>query len=98
MAQPETPQPPIAIQNIYFNGFQLTLSNADVHATLLLNNQPALGVSMSYTTAKTLSAALTEMIQTLQKVTKHEIMTANEVGKGLDKITSAKDGDDGNVH
>ena len=98
MAQPEAPKAPIAIQNIYFNGFQLTLSNADVHATLLLNNQPALGISMSYTTAKTLSGALTELIGSLEKVTRREIMTAQEVGKGLDTITGTEDKEDGNVH
>lgn len=94
-----TQEQPIELPNIYFNGFQLSLSNADVNGLLLLNNQPALGISMSYTTAKTLAGALNEIVGALEKVTNHEIMTTKEVGKGLESLLSNKQGsDDGQPH
>lgn len=96
MATPDKSEP-ITVQNVYFNGFQLGLSNADISGMLLLNNVPTMSVSMSYTTAKTLSAALVEMIGALEKVTGREIMTTQQVGEGLEKLSS-EGKSDGNVH
>jgi hypothetical protein len=91
---------PIELGNIYFNGFQLRLSNSDINAILTLNNQPSVGVSMSYTTAKTLAVALNEMIDTLEKVTGREIMTTRQVSSGLDEIASQNksEGKDGKLN
>lgn len=74
------------ITTTYINGFQLGLSNADVSAILLQNNVPILNLLFSYTTAKSLAVALNDMVVTLEKVTNHTIMTADEVGIGLEKI------------
>jgi len=79
-------QPMIELPNVYFNGFQMSLSNADVSGVLLLNNQPTMGLSMSYTTAKTLAEALNEIITTLEKVTDKEIMTTKKVARGLERL------------
>ena len=95
-AKPEQNEQPIELPGVYFNGFQLGLSNADVNGILLLNNQPALGISMSYTTAKTLAKALNEMVETLEKVTKREIMTTQQVASGLEGLV--KEGSDGKSH
>lgn len=83
------------LPNVYFNGFQLGLSNADINGILMLNNQPSIGISMSYTTAKTLSQALNEMVQALESVTQHEIMTTKEVARGIEQLSGAKGGDNG---
>jgi hypothetical protein len=85
---------PVEVSNIYFNGFQLGLSNADVNGILLLNNQPSVGISMSYTTAKTLAEALKEIVATLEQVTNHGIMTTKEVAEGLTKLSPAHQGSD----
>ena len=83
----QAPQPvEITLQNIYFNGFQLGLSNADINGLLVLNGTPQVGISMSYTTAKTLATQLNELIHTLESVTKHKIMTTEEVGQGIEKL------------
>lgn len=74
------------IPSYYFNGFQLGLSNADISGVLMLNNVPAVGVNMSYTTAKTLYSALEDMIHTLEKVTQREIMTTRQVAAGLEVL------------
>lgn len=95
--KPEQVEQPIELPGVYFNGFQLGLSNADVNGILMLNNQPALSVSMSYTTAKTLAKALTEIVETLEKVTKREIMTTQQVASGLEGL-AAKGIGDGQSH
>lgn len=79
----------IALPNVYFNGFQLSLSNADVNAILLLNGSPQMGLSMSYTSAKTLHAHLGNLIQTLESVTGRQIMTIDEVAKGMEKVKNS---------
>jgi hypothetical protein len=88
---------PGSVQNFYFNGFQLRLSNADVSAVLMLSNVPFVALSMSYTTAKTLSLALAEMVETLERVTQRSIMTTKDVAAGIDKITPEKE-EDGKLH
>lgn len=97
MAADDSSDSVVNIPTMYFNGFQLALSNADVSAILLLNNVPQSGISMSYTTAKTLSLALAEMVETLEKVTGRNIMTTREVGAGLETL-SPKEAPDGNIH
>lgn len=77
-----------ALPAIYFNGFQMSLSNADVNTVLLLNNQPQIGLNMSYTTAKTLAQALSEIVGALEKVTQRDIMTIKEVGAGLEALNA----------
>lgn len=84
---------PIDLPNFYFNGFQLGLSNADINGLLLLNNQPHMAISMSYTTAKTLSAALNQMVEALESATGTRIMTNQEVAVGIDKLTSEGEND-----
>ncbi|MBL8646449.1 MAG: hypothetical protein JNL46_04290, partial [Sphingosinicella sp.] len=78
------PEQQMELPNVYFNGFQLGLSNADVNGVLMLNNQPSIAISMSYTTAKTLAVALNDMVETLEKVTRREIMTTQQVATGLE--------------
>jgi hypothetical protein len=85
MAPPNDSEP-VTLNAMYFNGFQLALSNADVNALVILNGTPQLNLSMSYTTAKTLAVALNDLINTLEKVTGREIMTTRDVGNGLDKL------------
>jgi len=89
----------VELPSIYFNGFQLGLSNADVNGILMLNNQPAVGISMSYTTAKTMAEALTEIVAGLEKATGSKIMTTKQVAKGLESLVAKNKGaDDGQPH
>lgn len=76
------------VDRLYVNGFELGLSNADVMVTLMTAGERKVSVHMSFTSAKTLSAALTEITQTLERVTGREIMTMEQVGKGLEKLTA----------
>ena len=75
----------VELPSMYFNGFQLGVSNSDVSGVMLLNGQPQLVMNLSYTTAKTLQAALSEIIGELEKVTDRKIMTTKEIENGLSK-------------
>lgn len=73
----------VDLPHFYFNGFQLSIGNSDATAVMMINNNPSFSVSMSYTTAKSLQFALTEIIDTLERVTDHKIMTSNDVGERM---------------
>ena len=92
MPDGETEERGNAVPTFYFNGFQLGLSNADINGVLMLNNRPHAAISMSYTTAKTLAEALTEMVGTLEQVTGRAIMTTKQVAEGLEKLSAITEG------
>jgi hypothetical protein len=74
------------IPNIYFNGFALGLSPADASLLVTLDAQPQVRLSMSFTTAKTLSENLRQLVEKLEAATNHTIMKTDEVDAGLRKI------------
>jgi len=74
------------ISNVYFNGFALGLAPADVSLLVTFDGQPQLKLSMSFTTAKTLSSYFVELIQQLEDVTDHDIMKTDEVERGLKRL------------
>ena len=87
----QTPQPQVGqvvtVQNIYFNGFSLGLTNADLNMLLLLDGQPVGRLNMSFTTGvKTVVALLQDLIQKLKSVTGRDIMTTSQVEQGLKKL------------
>ena len=73
----------VELPSMYFNGFQLGVTNSDVSGIMLLNGQPQLVMNLSYTTAKTLQQALSSIISDLEDVTGHEIMMTKEIDAGL---------------
>lgn len=75
----------IAIQNLYFNGFELQSSLSDVGAFLLLDGQPVVRLSMSFTTAKTFAENLGSAIKLFEDATSHTIMTIENVKSGFEK-------------
>lgn len=73
-----------AVPAIYFNGFQIGLSNADASLIGLLDNQPVIKLNMSYTIAKTLVVKLGHMMETFEKSVGREIMTTDDAGSGIE--------------
>jgi|GEM_PF-2262218 len=67
------------LPNIYFNGFSHTVSTSDMLIILRRNDRPVAVLNASYTTAKTLSKKLAEMINELESRTNHEIMTVDDI-------------------
>jgi hypothetical protein len=83
MPEPAAPTFTRPVPAIYFNGFELGLSNSDIVAALSLSNAPVASVFMSYTTAKSLAKSLNEIILHLESITKREIMTSDDVAAGM---------------
>ena len=71
------------IPNFYTNGFAVTLGLGDLICVLQRNEQPVAVMNISYTVAKTLALTLTRVIHDLEKKTKHEFMTIQNVREGL---------------
>lgn len=71
--------PQAKIPQIYFNGFSVGASLSDVGMMLMLNGDVVANVSMSFTTAKTLSQELVQTMGEFERRTKHSIMTMGEV-------------------
>ncbi|MER9079974.1 hypothetical protein [Mesorhizobium sp. M0895] len=93
MAEPDVPKitnRDLQIPHTYFNGFSINLSNADVGLLLLLNNQPASAVSMSFSTAKTLAKALGELISNLEKEAGREIMDIDYLGSVIERMQKSE--------
>lgn len=78
------------VQNVYFNGFSLGVSNSDMNALLMLNGQPICHLNMSFTTAKTLHRMIGELVETFEGATAHKVMTTEEVEEGLQKLSATQ--------
>jgi hypothetical protein len=91
MEAPPQSQPPITLPLIYFNGFQIGISNADVNLIIAHNGKPIAQISLSYTTAKTLGEQLLEAIHDLERESKHTIMSIEDVASFLSKIKPTTD-------
>jgi hypothetical protein len=75
-----------AFPTVYFNGFALTLGSSDTSLVVTLDGQPLLKLAMSFTTAKTLSSFLQDLVLKLETATQHPIMKTDEVEAGLLKL------------
>jgi hypothetical protein len=84
---PQAPQP---IGLIYFNSFRLSVSSADVGFGLQVDGFDSLEVKCSFTTAKTLSGALVELIKQLEESTGHNFMTQNQVAASMAEYAKRK--------
>ncbi len=73
---------------IYFNGFVVGIGNADCTLDLRIDSTEIVSARCSYTLAKTLSLKLAEAVARLEKVTNHNLMTTDEVLKGLRTLQS----------
>ena len=81
------PEGTTTVSQIYINGFQIGLSNADAALIGLLDNQPVVKLNMSYTIAKTLVVKLGQMMSTFEKAVGREIMITDDAGSGIEGVT-----------
>lgn len=70
--------------NLYLNGFTIGTSWSDIGLTMILNGEHVATVSMSFTTAKTLSLELSRTVRDFEGRTKHTILTMEEVRDRLE--------------
>jgi len=86
-------KPPIQareVNAVYFNGFGIGFGNADISIQLMIDNVEFLTLKASYTTAKTLAQALTQTIDRFEKLTSHDLMTVEEIGRKMIEERKAK--------
>jgi len=75
----------LPVQTIYANGFKAALSSADAFVVLQRNGVDFVVLNMSFTVAKSLGEALTQMIANLESQSGRQIMNASEVSKAIEK-------------
>ncbi|PSC06738.1 hypothetical protein SLNSH_02780 [Alsobacter soli] len=78
-----TPEMLKEMPRFYVNGFQNSLSNADVTIAFVQNGIPEVAINMSYTTAKTLAVMLGQLVAQLEEATGREIMTTQVIDQSL---------------
>ncbi len=69
------------VPQYYFNSYVVALATADITCILERNGTPVCSLNMSFTTAKTLAAALGQAVSDLEAKAGREIMTTQEVEK-----------------
>ena len=74
---------PDGVPILYFNGFSVAQSNADVSLSMMLDNVDKLSLKASYTTIKTLAFALMATIETFEKITNQKILTTEELNEAM---------------
>jgi hypothetical protein len=77
------PSPNEPIPLIYFNGFKLNFGSGDITFTLRVDNQNMAALKGSYTVVKTLSQALSKLIDDFERITNHNVMTSQEVQNAI---------------
>lgn len=86
MSEPSSQEIRREVPSVYFNGYHMGMTNADVFVRLQLDGQTIMELKMSYTTAKTLSSGIADTVANLEATTGHVFMTQKEV---MDKINAA---------
>jgi hypothetical protein len=83
--QPTTQSAPIDF--IYFNGFNLSASLSDMGLLLMVDGQPQVRLSLSFTTAKTLAQELTRAVDFFEKATGTNLLTMTDVQTAYQKAS-----------
>jgi hypothetical protein len=83
-------QPNPGLPGLYFNGFELITTLSDMGVLVMMDSQPQLRLSMSFTTAKTLAEGLSRTVAAFEKATSHNIMNMEGVRVGLEKAAEEK--------
>jgi hypothetical protein len=76
----------LSVPLIYFNGFNAVLTNSEISAFLLHDNQPSIKVAMPLHVAKTLALVLNDLIGKYEQATSTKVPTIEELGQLLSKL------------
>ncbi|MEX0282411.1 MAG: hypothetical protein AB3N13_14605 [Arenibacterium sp.] len=76
------------IDYFYFNGFEINTSLSDMGMLLMVDGQPQVKLSMSFTTAKSLAENLTEAVKNFEKITGHDLMKMDDVMSSFEQAKS----------
>ena len=78
-----TPSDVADTPQIYANGFQLGITNADVNLVLKLDNRPVAVVHMSYTLAKTLHQFIGNVVTKFEKSVGRKMLVTSDVDTAM---------------
>ena len=76
-----------SVPTVYANGFEVSVTGADIFTLLALNNRPAIVLNLSFTTAKALGRALSEVIADIERGTQIRTVTTDDIAKAMEKHT-----------
>lgn len=71
------------IPALYINGFDLSITSADIRFNLTLDGQPMQVLHLSYTLSKTLVEKLGQVMRDFEAATQNEIMTTDAVNSHM---------------
>jgi len=71
------------LQEVYVNGFQIAVGNADMIINLQRNGKFFERINLSFTVAKSLAQALTEVVQQVEVKSGMDIKTTGDLAKTL---------------
>lgn len=74
------------VPRIYSNGYAIASTASDISLVHLFNGMPVGISSMSYITAKSLVAELTQTLLDFEKAVKQEIKTMTEITEALGQV------------
>jgi len=77
--------PPVGPVQVYANGFQMGLTNADVTILLQFNGKPFQSLNISPIIAKTMAVGLLECVEKFEKATGQKIPVTGEVDEAFKK-------------
>jgi hypothetical protein len=83
---PQTPLASYGIPMVYFNGFNVGTTGADVGCILMYDNQPALRTVMSVSAAKSLSQALALIVRKFEEATSTTVVTLEDMKQFMDNM------------
>ena len=72
--------------NVYANGFEVSITAADVRVALMVNGAKSAVLNLSFTSAKTLARHLNGLMDKFEGVSGHPIMVIEEVNEHLKKL------------
>ena len=73
------------LEQVYFNGFSISVGNSDVIMTLMRNGNPILVLNASYTVSKSFAQKMGQLVNYLESAIESKIFTTDDVANALSK-------------
>lgn len=78
---------------VYCNGFALQYRPADISVVLKVDGENQAILKFSYTVGKSLAQNISKMMDDFERVTKHDVMTTDQVFKAITEEHERKSSD-----
>ena len=71
------------LPHLYTNGFQVSVTNADISLILKLDQRPTHVINLSYTLAKTLSVKMAGVVSQFEEAVGRDMLTTEQVDEAF---------------